>query len=614
MPASEQPVVFFDLNGTLGRVVLQADGETFIRFDVYSETRVVLDQLKSRVRLGLVSSAAAWHGFDIQGVLRDVQLLDLFEPDLLPLAHPLFTSSRFPSVPAGSLLVSGNRVWRTAAVEAGLRAVPHLRLAVPVLRGEDLFYVQIVGASPSTATSVLTLGNDLPLVPIHVSAGDPPSVFAVATASAAEELQSGGYQIIPLGSSEHVATTDLYLVKDDLDTFQGRAAYYRSVAARVPFAYPTPQGLIVPVTAEYSIDDFHPPAAGHGHTLELRPSVSPDPGRPLPPLSVSELTDEARAALQELTPCLLQRLLDPWCGSTPLNGTRIVSRSIFHEHNPLAAKGVAAELERICGKSQTYEFTHLKMPLLNVEAEISGRELPKELIIIGAHLDSTGVYTDGYAGHAAERPAPGADDDASGIAAVLACAAVLKTMSTQQSPRRSIRFVLFNAEEIGMGGSAAYTDALVNLQAEQRTRVVAMLQMDMVGYFKDPGAFEVHAPGPGDFTSVDPGVLQRSSEIAHLVARMAGEVSKNLGAAQVYALKDCNSDPGADRSDHYRFLLKQMPACLVAEDFFDDVCGKAEHEHAGYHKETDTVENVSSKYAADIARAVAATAWVLANG
>ena len=71
-----------------------------------------------------------------------------------------------------------------------------------------------------------------------------------------------------------------------------------------------------------------------------------------------------------------------------------------------------------------------------------------------AHLDSTAAQSLPY--DEATDPAPGADDDASGVAAVLALAEGFAALAATSPPARTLRFVLFNAEEEGLVGSRAY--------------------------------------------------------------------------------------------------------------------------------------------------------------
>jgi Zn-dependent M28 family amino/carboxypeptidase len=80
----------------------------------------------------------------------------------------------------------------------------------------------------------------------------------------------------------------------------------------------------------------------------------------------------------------------------------------------------------------------------NVIGELTGRESPDEFLVLGAHLDSWDEGT-------------GAIDDGAGVGSVVAAAALIGQM--EQRPRRSIRVLLFGAEEIGLVGVQAYAKA-----------------------------------------------------------------------------------------------------------------------------------------------------------
>jgi carboxypeptidase Q len=84
--------------------------------------------------------------------------------------------------------------------------------------------------------------------------------------------------------------------------------------------------------------------------------------------------------------------------------------------------------------------------LYNVVAEIPGTEKPDEVIIVGGHLDS-------WDGPGAE----GAADDGTGVSCALEAARILNKVGAR--PKRTIRFVLFTAEEQGLFGSTAYVDS-----------------------------------------------------------------------------------------------------------------------------------------------------------
>ena len=98
----------------------------------------------------------------------------------------------------------------------------------------------------------------------------------------------------------------------------------------------------------------------------------------------------------------------------------------------------------------------------NVVAEVKGREKPREVVLLGAHLDSWDVGT-------------GAHDDGAGVVMVMEAARLLQTLSP--APRRTVRVVLFANEENGLRGGRAYAQA----HAAELPEHVAALEMDAGG-------------------------------------------------------------------------------------------------------------------------------------
>ena len=80
----------------------------------------------------------------------------------------------------------------------------------------------------------------------------------------------------------------------------------------------------------------------------------------------------------------------------------------------------------------------------NVIAEIRGRDMPEEVVVIGAHLDSWDLGT-------------GAIDDGAGVGITLAAMELIQAAGL--APRRTIRLVLWGSEEVGLVGAKAYRDA-----------------------------------------------------------------------------------------------------------------------------------------------------------
>jgi bacterial leucyl aminopeptidase len=188
----------------------------------------------------------------------------------------------------------------------------------------------------------------------------------------------------------------------------------------------------------------------------------------------------------------------------------------------------------------------------------------------------------------------------------VAAARAIKRLSALKQPKRTIRFVLFNAEEHGRVGSIAYAGN----EAAQETSIVAVYQMDMIGFNREPRrSYEVHSG-----IRQHPDVEKGSRVLAERIGRLAAHVSPDLLAPEIYDSKgpEENGDPAERRSDHFSFQVVGYPACLASEDLFPGVnIPGTSDSNPNYHRVTDT--EVDTEYAADIARAVAAAAWTTAN-
>jgi leucyl aminopeptidase len=117
------------------------------------------------------------------------------------------------------------------------------------------------------------------------------------------------------------------------------------------------------------------------------------------------------------------------------------------------------------------QVTHANYPQQSVMLSIAGSDKPDESIVLGAHLDSILVSR-----MSDTAQAPGADDDASGIASLTEA---LRSMLEQNyKPKRSIHLVAYAAEEVGLRGSQDIARAF----KQGNTKVVGVLQLDMTNY------------------------------------------------------------------------------------------------------------------------------------
>ena len=202
-----------------------------------------------------------------------------------------------------------------------------------------------------------------------------------------------------------------------------------------------------------------------------------------------------------------------------------------------------------------------ELPTQNVAAVVRGtdRALRDEYVILGAHFDHLGRSTFGALDpDAVNAIHNGADDNASGTAAVMELARLLH----RNPPKRSVIFVTFSGEELGLLGSQWFVDHLP-VPAE---KVRAMLNFDMVGRMQ------------GDRVIVY-GVAT-AQELSEIVTR-----ANAVAPLQVTATGD-----GFGASDHSSFYAKNLPVL----HFFTNV-------HDDYHKASDDADKVN---AAGLARVV----------
>ncbi|HEY0243577.1 MAG TPA: M28 family peptidase [Gemmatimonadaceae bacterium] len=191
----------------------------------------------------------------------------------------------------------------------------------------------------------------------------------------------------------------------------------------------------------------------------------------------------------------------------------------------------------------------------NVVAILNGSDpaYRGKYIVVGAHFDHLGrglrYSMDPQAGDAIRN---GADDNASGTAAVLQLARMLSV----SKPRHSVVFVTFSGEEEGLLGSQYF----VENSPVPVDSIVAMFNFDMVGRLKDDKLF-VYGTGS-------------ASEFPALVD------SANLKL--VPALNIQGGGDGFGASDHSSFYAKNIPVL----HFFTD-------SHADYHRATDDVEKIN---------------------
>ena len=209
----------------------------------------------------------------------------------------------------------------------------------------------------------------------------------------------------------------------------------------------------------------------------------------------------------------------------------------------------------------------------NVLAVIEGQgPLAEETVILGAHYDHVGMGGSGSMAPWTRAIHNGADDNASGIVALLEVARQIKSHS--EAPQRRIVFIAFSAEEIGLLGSQHY----VRDPRYPLNKTVAMLNLDMVGRLGDQ-ALTIQG-------------LDTAEEFPDWMEQIATRTQ----------LQFKNKPGGAGPSDHAPFFEKEIPVM----HFFSGL-------HRDYHRPTDDVDKIDIEGLEKVTNTVTQVALKIAN-
>lgn len=167
----------------------------------------------------------------------------------------------------------------------------------------------------------------------------------------------------------------------------------------------------------------------------------------------------------------------------------------------------------------------------NVIARRSGDD---QIVVVGAHMDSTG-------------PGTGADDNASGVAAMLAAADALKDIT----PVHTLVFVAFGAEEGGLFGSKAYVKSL----GDGIQNVIAMLNIDTVGVGTHTNVYAGATITWPEDEDAAPTIDGGPTWVRDLALSLAGTLNLTFSTTP----EDTWGGFTGDWSDHYPFVLAGVP-------------------------------------------------------
>lgn len=401
----------------------------------------------------------------------------------------------------------------------------------------------LVGVSwnaPSELTAIAALSEQVRYVARSVA-------FVEASENAVEEFTKRGFAILCLDRPQ---ANDRYFVADHLH-------------------FPLPQGieLVFDGGGEWALLRVGPTARLHEaphflwplpNNYSLKgwldaPRRAPKALQTASPAVAALIEEVAAERLQAHVEALA--LKDPALGSVPGN---IRSRFAVHPEILESTEYIRSQLAAVLGDGavELHSFpidsqrviSHTsrrgnqgKAPsdttAYNVIGTLAGIDPEAGYYIVCAHYDATGVRSAG--GWDWQRdPAPGADDNASGVALVLESARLL---AGQQFPW-SIHFIAWSGEELGLLGSQAYAD----LAAERADNILGVLNFDMIGFNDLQQRLEV-VTNPG----------------SQWLATEMGAVAERYGIGLAI---DVFEDAGSRISDHAPFWMWGYDAIVGIEN------------------------------------------------
>ena len=270
---------------------------------------------------------------------------------------------------------------------------------------------------------------------------------------------------------------------------------------------------------------------------------------------------------------------------------QIGERNVFHHDRlVMAADYIRGTLAGAGYEVRLQPFEVAGKICENIEAEVRGRERPDDIIVIGAHYDSV-------------QGSPGANDNASGVAATLALARTF----AKTAPARTLRFVSFANEEPPFFQTTDMGSCVYARRSRERDEnIVLMLSLETIGYYSDERGSQqllfplnLIYPSTGNFIAFVTNV-----ENGHLVQQLVGSFRQQAEfPSEGGALWE--SIPGVGWSDHWAFWKEGFPAVMVTDT--------APFRYPAYHSNADKPELVQYERMARVVSGLQAVIVEMAN-
>lgn len=241
---------------------------------------------------------------------------------------------------------------------------------------------------------------------------------------------------------------------------------------------------------------------------------------------------------------------------------------------------------------QREEFPLDGKTVANFFVEFKGSTQPQELIVVGAHYDSVG------------NTCPGANDNGTGVAALLEIATRFKSFS----PQRTVRFIAFVNEEPPYFATDSMGSAVHARGSKRRQEnILGMLSLETLGYYSnDPGSqkypfpLNLFYPNRGNFIAL---VSNLGSK--NLLAKVSSSFRDHTDFPSL-KLAAIPMFPGIGWSDQWFFWREGYPAMMITDT--------APFRYPHYHRDTDTFDRVDYERLSRVVNGLERVIKDLSNG
>ncbi|MCK5580894.1 MAG: M28 family peptidase [Candidatus Omnitrophica bacterium] len=229
-----------------------------------------------------------------------------------------------------------------------------------------------------------------------------------------------------------------------------------------------------------------------------------------------------------------------------------------------AAEYIIEKFQAIGYSVEVMRYRHEGREFKNISVEKIPEGVSEEIVVVGAHYDT--CFN------------PGADDNASGVAGLLALARLFK----ERDVKRRIKFVAFVNEEPPFYKTAAMGSRVYTRRAKKnKEKIVAAVILECIGFFRESRNSQRYPPLLGPFYPNKANFIAVAGNFSsrRLVKKVVGSFREASSFPVEWLIAPRMIAAGIDFSDHWSFWEEGYPAVMVTDTAF--------YRNKNYHNQND---------------------------